>query len=48
VIACSVEIASLEKGEGKELNKMKEALIRRADSPMYRSKDLRKNRVTRR
>ncbi len=46
VITCSVGIASLEKEEGKELKKMKEALIRAADSAMYRSKDLGKNRVS--
>ena len=46
VITCSVGIASLEKEEGKELNRVKEALIRGADSAMYRSKDLGKNRVT--
>ncbi len=46
VITCSVGIASLEKGEGKEPKKMKEALIRAADSAMYRAKDLGKNRVS--
>ncbi len=46
LITCSVGIASLEKEEGKELKKMKEALIRAADSAMYRSKDLGKNRVS--
>ncbi len=39
-------VHSLEKEEGKELKKMKEALIRAADSAMYRSKDLGKNRVS--
>jgi diguanylate cyclase (GGDEF)-like protein len=46
VITCSVGIASLEKDEGKELKKMKAALIRAADSAMYRAKDLGKNRVS--
>ena len=46
VITCSVGIASLEKGEGKDPRKMKAALIRRADSAMYRAKDLGKNRVS--
>ena len=46
LITCSVGIASLEKEEGKELNKMKAALIREADSAMYRAKDLGKNRVS--
>ena len=46
VITCSVGIASLEKAEGKELTEMKEALIRAADSAMYRAKDLGKNRVS--
>ena len=45
VITCSVGIASLEKEEGKELNKMKAALIRAADRAMYRAKDLGKNCV---
>ena len=45
VITCSVGIASLEKEEGKELKKMKAALIRAADSAMYRAKDLGKNLV---
>jgi len=42
VITCSVGIASLEKG--KELRIMKAALIRAADTAMYRAKDLGKNR----
>ena len=46
VITCSVGIASLEKGEGKELKQMKAALIRGADGAMYRAKDLGKNRVS--
>ena len=46
VITCSVGIASLEKGEGKELKEMKAALIRAADRAMYRAKDLGKNRVS--
>ncbi len=46
VITCSVGIGSLEKGEGKELMEMKAALIRAADSAMYRAKDLGKNRVS--
>ena len=46
VITCSVGIASLEKGEGKELKEMKAALIRAADGAMYRAKDLGKNRVS--
>ena len=46
VITCSVGIASLEKQEGKELKEMKAALIRAADSAMYRAKDLGKNRVS--
>ncbi len=46
VITCSVGIASLEKDEGKELNTMKEALIRAADTAMYRAKDLGKNCVS--
>ncbi len=45
VITCSLGVASLEKDEGKELNKMKASLIRRADAAMYRAKDLGKNRV---
>ena len=45
VITCSVGIASLKKEEGKELNKMQPALIRAADSAMYRAKDLGKNRI---
>ena len=45
VITCSVGIASLEKEEGKELNKMKAALIRAADRAMYRAKDLGENCV---
>ncbi len=44
VITCSLGIASLEK-EGEELNKMKAALIKGADTAMYRAKDLGKNRV---
>ena len=46
VITCSVGIASLEKGEGKELKEKKAALIRGADGAMYRAKDLGKNRVS--
>ena len=46
VITCSVGIASLEKGEGKEAKKMKAGLIRAADTAMYRAKDLGKNRVS--
>ena len=46
VITCSVGIASLEKDEGKELRTMKAALIRAADTAMYRAKDLGKNRVS--
>lgn len=46
VITCSVGIASLEKDEGKDLNAMKEALIRASDTAMYRAKDLGKNRVS--
>ena len=46
VITCSVGIASLVKKEGKDLKKMKAALIRAADSAMYRAKDLGKNRVS--
>ena len=46
VITCSVGIASLERGEGKDPRKMKAALIRAADSAMYRAKDLGKNRVS--
>ena len=45
VITCSVGIASLEREDGKDPNKMKETLIRAADSAMYRAKDLGKNRV---
>ncbi len=44
VITCSVGIASLKK-EGKDLKKMRAALIRASDSAMYRAKDLGKNRV---
>ena len=44
VITCSLGIASLEK-EGKELNEMKAALIKGADTAMYRAKDLGKNQV---
>ena len=46
VITCSVGIASLEKEEGKELKKLQAALIRAADSAMYRAKDLGKNQVS--
>ena len=46
VITCSVGIGTLQKGEGKELMEMKAALIREADSAMYRAKDLGKNRVS--
>ena len=46
VITCSVGIGTLEKGEGKELMEMEAALIREADSAMYRAKDLGKNRVS--
>jgi diguanylate cyclase (GGDEF)-like protein len=46
VITCSVGVACLEKEEGKGLNKMKEALIRAADTAMYRAKDLGKNCVS--
>jgi len=46
VITCSVGIASLEKGEGKEPREMKAGLIRAADTAMYRAKDLGKNRVS--
>ncbi len=46
VITCSLGIASLEKAEGNELKKMKAALIRAADSAMYRAKDLGKNQVS--
>ena len=46
VITCSVGIASLEMKEGKDLKKMKAALIRAADTAMYRAKDLGKNRVS--
>ena len=46
VITCSVGIASLEKGDGKEAKKMKAGLIRAADTAMYRAKDLGKNQVS--
>ena len=46
VITCSVGIASLEKEEGKELKELNAALIRAADSAMYRAKDLGKNQVS--
>ncbi len=46
VITCSVGIASLQKGEGKELTEMKAALIRESDAAMYRAKDLGKNCVS--
>ena len=51
VITCSVGIACLEKEEGvgegdaDGLRRMKDRLIRAADSAMYRAKDLGKNRV---
>ena len=46
VITCSVGIASLGMEDAKDLNKMKAALIRAADTAMYRAKDLGKNRVS--
>ena len=46
VITCSVGIASLEKEEENELKELKAALIRAADSAMYRAKDLGKNQVS--
>ena len=45
VITCSVGIASLERENGNDPNKMKETLIRAADTAVYRAKDLGKNRV---
>ena len=44
VITCSVGIASLEKGN--DPKKMQAALIRAADTAMYRAKDLGKNLVS--
>ena len=44
MIACSLRIASLEKG-GEELNTMKAALIKGAGTAMYRAKDLGNNQV---
>ncbi|HAD75702.1 MAG TPA: hypothetical protein DCG16_07955 [Gemmatimonadetes bacterium] len=44
VITCSLGIASLEK-EGEELNTMKAALIKGADTAMYRAKDLGNNQA---
>ena len=46
VITCSVGVASLEKGGGKEAKKIKEKLIRESDAAMYRAKDLGKNRIS--
>ena len=45
VITCSVGIASLERENGNDPNKMKETLIRAADTAVYRAKNLGKNRV---
>ncbi len=44
MIACSLRIASLEKG-GEEPNTMKAALIKGAGTAMYRAKDLANNQV---
>lgn len=46
VITCSVGIASLKKDKETKVKKMETALIHAADSAMYRSKDLGKNRVS--
>ena len=45
VITCSVGVASIQK-DGIEPRKAREALIRAADTAMYRAKDLGKNRVS--
>jgi diguanylate cyclase (GGDEF)-like protein len=45
LITCSAGVASIEKGDGRDERKLKDALIRAADTAMYRAKDLGKNRI---